>query len=149
MDRQEGTDNFYQGKKVLWNKQLQHITNKVTKALIIIRWALGKSWGFKQNMVHWLYTVVMRSLVTYDYIIWWSTVEKKGLRTERLALRTTSTPAIEILLYLLDLHILLLGETRSLQIKAEQHWEDLTTTNIWKSYSRYVQRLRHSTILLW
>lgn len=89
------------------------------KALIIARQALGKIWGLKPGMVHWLHTVAIRPIVTYGCIVWWLTLEslRALLNIEQRVhcLCTTSVmlsspiAAMETLINFVHLGILVLG----------------------------------------
>jgi hypothetical protein len=70
----------------------------------------GKTWGRKPKVVYWIYTVMVRPIVTYGVTIWWPRVKFKTSQVElnRLqrmaclgitrAMRTAPTAAMEVLL---------------------------------------------------
>jgi cytochrome bd-type quinol oxidase subunit 1 len=74
----------------------------------------GKTWRPKLRVVHWNYTVVIRLVLTYSFIIWWPGVRYNCSKTELnklqslacLAMMTTPTAAVEFLLALPPLHVM-------------------------------------------
>lgn len=45
------------------------------------RRSFGKKWGLKSKMVLWLYTMVVKPIISYASIIWWPKVEQATVRT--------------------------------------------------------------------
>jgi hypothetical protein len=43
---------------------------------------VGKTWGLKSKVVYWIYTVVVRLIVTYAATVWWPRVEFETSRAE-------------------------------------------------------------------
>lgn len=95
--------------KLNWKK---HVDTKLEKAVVAFyqaKRAVGKTWGLSPRIVHWLYTMVIRPIITYASVVWWrrtalSTVIKQLEHLQRLAclaitgaMRTTPTAAIELL----------------------------------------------------
>jgi hypothetical protein len=82
--------------------------NKAYKAFWTCRGTFGKSWGLKPKVIYWIYTGVVRIIVTYAATIWWSRVKLKASQAElsklqRIAclgitgaMRTATTAAIEV-----------------------------------------------------
>jgi hypothetical protein len=52
-------------KGLTWKKQLDKATNKAYKAFWACRGMFGKTWGLTPKVVCWIYTAVVRPLVTY------------------------------------------------------------------------------------
>ena len=51
-----------------------HVDTKCQKAILAfnqIRRTTGKTWGFSPKIVHWLYTMVIRPMITYAAVLWW------------------------------------------------------------------------------
>jgi hypothetical protein len=71
----------------------------------------------KPRVLYWLYTVVIRPIITYATIVWWPRVEYKTSRAKLSklqilaflgitgAIRTAPTAAVEVLLGLPPLHL--------------------------------------------
>jgi hypothetical protein len=52
-------------KGLTWKKQLDKVINKAYKAFWTCRGTFGKTWGLRPKMVYWIYTAVVRSIITY------------------------------------------------------------------------------------
>uniref|UniRef100_A0A146MFR7 Uncharacterized protein n=1 Tax=Lygus hesperus TaxID=30085 RepID=A0A146MFR7_LYGHE len=101
-----------------WNP---HVENVVRKARYIL-WAgqrmFSKTWGLKPKMILWLYTAVVRPIITYASIVWWpktrqATVQKNLTKVQRQAclgitgaMPTCPTAAMDVLLDLSPLNTL-------------------------------------------
>ena len=111
-------------KGLTWKMQLETVTQKATKALWACRNAIGKTWGLKPKVVLWIYTAIVRPIITYASTTWWMALNvinsrNKLSKVQRLAclsvtgaMRTTPTAAMEVLLNLPPLHIYVEGEAR-------------------------------------
>lgn len=96
--------------KLDWNKNIEERAKKATSALFSCKRFAGKKWGIKPEMAHWLYTSIVRPILTYGAVVWWPAVNKKVVtnRLEKVqrmacvgmtgALRTTPTLGLEIML---------------------------------------------------
>jgi hypothetical protein len=49
--------------KLNWNQHLQKIIRKAQTTFAVVRHMCGKRWGLRANMVHWLYTRVIKPSV--------------------------------------------------------------------------------------
>jgi hypothetical protein len=56
--------------KLSWNQHLQKIIRKTQTIFAVIRCTCGKQWGLRPNMVHWLYTMVIRPSIYYVALVW-------------------------------------------------------------------------------
>jgi hypothetical protein len=105
-------------------KQLDKAINKTYNTFWICRGIFGKTWGLKAKVVYWLYTAVVRPIVTYPATIWWSRVKHKISQAERGklqrmvclgitgAMRIAPTAAMEVVLELPPLHLQVEAEAR-------------------------------------
>lgn len=124
--------------KLIWNK---HLDNKLEKASIIFwqcRRLMGRSWGLSPKITIWLYTSVIRPIITYGAIAWWPrteliTAKSKLQRFQRLActavtscMKTTPTAALEVILGLppLDLFIQQEAVMSALRLKLLGEWKN-------------------------
>jgi hypothetical protein len=110
--------------KLNWNQRLQKIINKAQTTFAVVRHKFGKKWGLRPNMVHWLYTRVIRPSILRGTLVWWSEVMQKTTKMQlgkiqRIAclaitgaMKLTPTAAMEILLNLTPLDLVILAETR-------------------------------------
>jgi hypothetical protein len=72
------------------------------------RRALGKTWGLSPKVVAWLYTSVVRPILSYASLVWWKRVEQKRLsHLQRMTclgitsgMRSRPTTALEVMLML-------------------------------------------------
>lgn len=60
---------IYLDRKLTWMKHAEYATNKATRALWACRGLFGKTWGLSPNMVYWLYTTVIRPVLTYARVV--------------------------------------------------------------------------------
>lgn len=105
--------------KLSWKAHIEHKYKKATAALWQCRRAVGKTWGLTPKVAYWMYTMIIRPMVSYAAVVWWPrtelvTAKAKLGRIQRLgclnvtgAIRTTPTAALEVLLDLppLDLYV--------------------------------------------
>lgn len=109
-------------KKLTWNKHLENLKIKATKALMACKGIVGKSWGLRPRMVHWIYTAVVRPMATYASFVWWPKLEQKKAqqmlaKVQRLAIlsitgcrRSTPSIALETILDMTPLHVFIIKE---------------------------------------
>jgi hypothetical protein len=106
-------------KKLTWNS---HLENRVKKAYISYeqcRRTMGQTWGLSPRIALWIYTAIIRPMLTYGAVVWGpkaqqTTVIRKLEQIQRIAclyttgaMKTTPTRAMEVILGLtpLDIHI--------------------------------------------
>jgi len=53
-----------------WNQHLQKIIRKAQTAFAVVRRIRCKKWGLRHNMVHWLYTRVIRPSILHGTLVW-------------------------------------------------------------------------------
>lgn len=61
--------------KLLWNKHLDYKLNKSTIVFYQCKRMLGKTWGISPKITLWLYTTVIRPMLTYGALVWWTRTE--------------------------------------------------------------------------
>lgn len=103
-------------KKLLWGEHVNACVRKALFAFFVIRRTFSSTWGVKTKYVRWLYTSVVRPILTYGCVVWWQrtklrTVQNELNKFQRLvcvgatgAFRTTPTASLQVLLYLPPLH---------------------------------------------
>ncbi|GAB0090086.1 Odorant receptor [Sergentomyia squamirostris] len=96
--------------KLTWNAHIQYICQKATKTLWICKKMVGRMWGLKPHISAWIYTSVVKPIITYGCLVWWNkttqvTASKQLQKVQRLAcltvtgaFKTCPTMAIEALL---------------------------------------------------
>ena len=105
--------------KLTWKP---HITRKAITALMQCRQIVGKTWGIKPSMMKWIYTAMIRPIMSYACVSWAGGLNKKYLvrkftKVQRLACLMissafpgTPTGALEILLNITPIEEFLLAE---------------------------------------
>ena len=56
--------------KLTWTKQIEERTRKARVIMVQCKNIIGRKWGLKPNMMHWLYTAIVRPVMTYACVIW-------------------------------------------------------------------------------
>lgn len=104
-------------RKLSWKLNVEDRVRKAAIALYSCKRTVGVNWGITPRIVHWLYTAVVRPIMTYGILVWWPTLEKKTTvkRMESIqraaslcisrALRTTPTAALNIILHLVPIDL--------------------------------------------
>jgi hypothetical protein len=118
-------DNFFTSIE-LAEEMLNLGTTIVGKACIAYwqcRRAVGKTWGLSPKVVTWLYTFVVRPILSYASLVWWRRVELKNAqeslsRLQRMkclgitvGMRST-TSTLEVMLMCPPLHLFIKQEAR-------------------------------------
>ena len=105
--------------KLNWTKHLESRVKKANAAFVVSRRAVGATWGLTPRSVLWLYTAIIRPMLSYASVVWWPKTLRKSVQgqlsqVQRLAclsvtgaVRTAPTAALEVMLNIppLDLHI--------------------------------------------
>jgi hypothetical protein len=110
--------------KLNWNQHLQKIIRKAQTTFVVVRRMYGKKWGLRPNMVHWLYTRVIRPSILHAALVCWPKVKQRTTkiqlgRIQRMAclaitgaMKSTLTAAMEVLLNLTTPDMLIMAEAR-------------------------------------
>jgi ribonuclease HI len=110
--------------KLTWNSHIDHRLRKATIALWQCRRAIGRTWGLRPKVIYWIYTSVIRPILTYAAVLWWKRAQRASVirkigHLQRLAcicitgsMRSTPTSALEVLLLLPPLNIFIEREAR-------------------------------------
>ena len=108
--------------KLTWKPHITRITRKTTTALILCRQIVGKAWGIKPSMMKWIYTAMIRPIMSYACMSWTGGLSNKYLvrkltKVQRLACLMissafpgTPTGTLEILLNITPIEKFLLAE---------------------------------------
>jgi hypothetical protein len=124
-------------KGLTWKRQLDSVINKTYRAFWTCRGTFGKTRGLSPQVVYWIYTVVVRPIVTYAATVWWPRMKYRTSRAELSklqrvaclaitgAIRTAPTAAIEVLLGLPPLHLQLEAEARAgiYRLHCSEQWK--------------------------
>ena len=110
--------------KLTFKPHLENKLNQANNALWTCKSFVQKKWGISPKMMMWMYTAIVRPMLTYGSFIWYKEAEKTSFRIklnkiQRLAcvlttgaIRTTPTAALEALLNLPPLHIFMKMEAQ-------------------------------------
>lgn len=103
--------------KLNWRSNIEERARKASVALYACKRMVGVRWGLGPKVVHWLYTAIVRPILTYGVLVWWTAMEKncyfnKLTRIQRAAcvsitgaISSTPTAALEVMLHLLPLDL--------------------------------------------
>jgi len=119
--------------KLTFKPHLENKLKQANNALWTCKSFVGKNWGISPKMMLWMYTAIVRPMLTYGSFIWYKEAEKISFRIrlnklQRLAcilatgaMRTTPTAALEILLNLPPLHLFMKSQAKMMNYKLSTH----------------------------
>jgi hypothetical protein len=124
-------------KGLAWEEQLEKITKRAYRAFLTCKGTFRKTWGLKPWVIHWMYTMVVRPIITYAAMIWWprlkyTTSKAKLSKLQRLAylgitgaMRTATTDTIEVPLGLPPLHLNIEAEAQAgiYRLNCNEQWK--------------------------
>jgi hypothetical protein len=84
--------------KLRWDSQIKSVKERATKALMACRAVVGQRWGLKPAMMSWIYTTVVRPMVTYALFVWWQRTELKIVYAELRKVQRLPTGAMKSML---------------------------------------------------
>jgi hypothetical protein len=58
-----------------WKTHVDFKCRQAISAFYQVKRAVGKTWGISPTVVHWIYTVCIRPMLTYAAIVWWPSIE--------------------------------------------------------------------------
>ena len=137
-------------KELTWSTHAKNSMAKAIKVFAMCRSTYGKTWGLKPKVVYWIYTMMIRPIITYGSIVWWPrseqvTCKRELQKVQRIACMaatgafpTTPTSAMEMILGLTPLHIVIQTEAR----KALQR---LSVNGIWSDSKPLTRHTRIKT----
>ena len=65
--------------KLTWKPHITRIARKATAALLQCRQIVGRAWGLNPTSMRWIYTAMIRPVITYACTSWVGGVNKKCL----------------------------------------------------------------------
>ena len=119
--------------RLTFKAHLEHKLVQANNTLWTCKSFVGKRWGLSPKMMHWMYTAIVRPMITYAGFIWFKEAEKISFRLklnklQRLAcilisgaMRSTPTVALEALLGLPPLHLCMKSEAKIINYKLNVH----------------------------
>jgi hypothetical protein len=119
------------------------VINKAYRAFWACKGTFGKTWGLKPKVLHWIYIMIIRPILTYGTTVWWMNVNYVSRRElnklQKLAclaimgvMKTTSTAAMEVLLGLPPLHVVTEAEVQAgiYRLMCNQQWRPRSTNYV-------------------
>ena len=123
-------------KKLTWNIHIENIYQKANIALARCKRAVSTTWGLTLKAAYWIYTAVIRPILSYGCLVWITVVEKKNLlkrliTIQRKALltvtsarQTVSSATLEILTNTLPIELYLIKQAVKALYRIS-HYENL------------------------
>jgi hypothetical protein len=123
--------------KLSWKRNVEERMKKGMNAYYACKKMFGKKWGLQPYIIHWMYTAIIRPIVTYGALIWWEAMEKelnrKNLtKVQRLAAlgitgvkNNTAQAALETILNLqpLEWYVKRLAAKGALRLRESNLWK--------------------------
>lgn len=116
-------------RKLSWLPHLQWVTTKARKAIWACRSAAGANWGLSPKMCRYIYTAMVRPIITHASAVWWEvTKQTTGIdlctKLQRTAsiittgcIRSCPSASMELLVGLDPLHLHILKTAANATIK--------------------------------
>lgn len=140
--------------KLSWKRNTEERMKKGFNAFYACKKAFGTKWGMQPHIIHWMYTAIIRPIITYGAIVWWKATETKSYlgnleKVQRIACmgitgaaRSTPQAALEVLLSLppLETYIKSIAARSAIRLKETLNWKQRTgyhteIFNVFKSVS--------------
>lgn len=153
-------------RRLSWNEHINKQIEKATNSLWISKKIVGKLWGLKPKLTKWIYTAMVRPIISYASIIWWRKTEQAETQRKLESLQrlanvnilgaNSSTPskAMELLVGIPPLHLFIQNEAmastcRILTSSREDHKQliDSKLIDKFKPNSELMQALEQSDII--
>lgn len=122
--------------KLNWKRNMEERMKKGLNAFYACRRTFGKKWGMKPHIVHWMYTAIVRPILTHGSIVWWDAVDKHShlnllAKVQRLAclgttgaIKSTPQAGLEAILHLqpIELHTKKVAALAALRLRENCQW---------------------------
>lgn len=130
-------------RRLTWNAHMEKTIIRAKNCMHACRRVVGKNWGITPKTTHWIYTGIVRPMISYASVVWWpkvaqTTVEAKLEGVQRLAglgitgaMSSTPTDSINVVLNLPPLSLFIKGQARMSAYRLEQ-------AGIWKPKYDYL-----------
>ena len=57
--------------RLRWNSHVDYVVKKAKTVFWSYRSLTGRNWGLKNEYIAWIYTALVRSLISYVAVVWW------------------------------------------------------------------------------
>ena len=122
--------------KLNWKEHIKTQVKRAKASLLMSKKLVGKTWGINPTNAHWIYTAIVRPLLTYGSVSWVSCLKRETnlkdlTQVQRLAcklitssMRSTPTAGMETLLGLvpIDLYIKQTALATRARLMKSGHW---------------------------
>ena len=122
--------------KLGWTQHIENAINKATLALIQCRKLLGRQWGLNPKVMLWLYTAIVRPIMSYGSLVWAPLAENDRTKNKLNKLQrraclmitnascSTPTAGMEVILSLvpLNIHVKKCAITSHLRMRRQGTW---------------------------
>ena len=127
--------------RLTWKHHLENKLRSATISLAQSRRVVGKMWGLSPDKARWLYTAMIRPVLSYGSLVWVGALDRKETQTklskfQRMACLMitsafpgTATAALEVATGLPPLDLFLKGEAlkTAYRLKRDGHWDTTFT----------------------
>ncbi|XP_073811046.1 uncharacterized protein [Musca autumnalis] len=124
--------------QLTWKRNVEERAKRGLIALYSCKNSIGKSWGLKPQVIHWIFTAIVRPILTYGSLVWWNALSKTSLlhkintvqRAASLlitgAMKSTPQAALNVLLDLHPMNLVVqdLAAKSALRLKEISSWRN-------------------------
>lgn len=119
--------------KLTFSVHLEKAISRAKAVFWTLKGCFGKAWGLRPEAVKWLYLSILRPMLSYGCLVWWSraqliTEQRNLAQLQRVvcigitgAIRSTPTAALEILLDLPPLHLYIEAEATKACLRMQRN----------------------------
>jgi ribonuclease HI len=139
--------------KLTWVPHIKNIARRATMTMAQCRKMVGKNWGLKPKVCLWMYTSLIRPILTYASFVWVSALEKEYKRKmlEKVqrqgcllilsAMRSTPPAGMEVILGIrpIEVHIKELAIKSYLRLVKNGNWKHIK--------GEVIKRSNHAVII--
>ena len=135
-----------------WTEHVKGRIRKAIQTLNLTKAIIGQTWGMNPEKVLWIYTALIRPIISYGCLVWAKSLTKSMLRglkrVQRQALlsmasplRSTPTSGMEAAIGLTPLDLFVQAEAMKARIRSRQManctWDGLGTKAGYKGHQRH------------
>ena len=80
--------------KLNWKANIEERRKKAYNALYACKKCIGRNWGLQPKLIHWLYIMVVRPILTYGSLVWWTCTEKSYVQNKLGTIQRAACVAI-------------------------------------------------------
>ena len=140
-------------RNLTWDAHCRRKHKTCTNIMISCRRAVGLTWGLKPRIMRWVYTAIVKPVLTYAAVVWLpailsatkvtrlTKIQRLGCLMMTSAFHTTPTAAMERLMNLppIDIHLARMAVEQSTRMINEETWRDKITPGPKTTHTRLVK----------